>query len=896
MQVHSTGDSTVRFLLRPLLAILLLTALPLSAQQLPHDQRLTFQPLYIPVLAAALQPVRAAVTVGRTTMVIWATSLFSDTSHRALYNVLIAQAIRDGASLGHPDLISDKSSAPTGGLTVRAAGDRFMAVWNTASSQCLRMIDSNGGTIGPVLYLPASFASLSASSLSILPGDSLGPAIMGNLGNGIGLATVDTVHWQIVEHPAVAEPWYDDTLVVRRAGPQLERSVTGWWLRYGNGQLDPRPIPLSRLDGSIAFRLDDDTTLTRTTVNGDSLIVEFYSSVFDSIAQERRRYVIPPAAPGHLVPLRSSVFRYANDDIGGVLCYESIYSVSQTGFFDYYLIRYRIGPSDTIAIVDTAGSLYDHITTGDPFGVNGTMTDGFGCRVVIQLGAKRYSFAFGSQGSEAENDLTNRWYEDALSQVYPFSPVATTHVDLSSVSALDVALDSLGQSVRLVAPLDGVAPVVTSILPSIGLSGSDLLLGWQETQPVRSVRLAVVQRLDSFTLVNARRDITPNDEQHSNYISPVEYSSSSLQYSDGTAAVPGVAWRASHSVYRSHGMVHQIEMRDGRSSATGWVGTPAGWVPVVESSTIGEGQEAMLPVVTSGPDPGGGFCTIINAVRWNTSCLISRFSDESVVWKRSVDRLNITDLVGLVGLDSNHLLLVLPDRAVPVTDGVVETPLPLLVDSVQTTRSVVALGYDNTWLRLNPVGLSFRLERYAWPATLINSLDVGVGLGAQFVFHSSSKIIGLMWPSPQGVRISLFDRTLRPLLDTVVNADGQYGTEFPSAVFLGDTLYAVWGDRRDGTREIYANRWVLPANVKEAAGRAAESPRGDTVVDRLDTVEHHDGSDKVAGALTGEIRVVPQPAREEMTVSFVASRQGEGMLELVDNRGAVVWSTLIFPR
>jgi len=872
----------------PLLSLLLLciSGVALVAQQLPRDRRLSPQgiPRYL-----YPDSLHEAIRIGGTTLAVWSTALDSGTQRVNVQATLVAQAIRDGMPVGTPTVISDAASLPGAGVALRALGTRFLVLWGDQTTTFVRILDTNGVPSGPVIRSSSiGLVPLAGSRLDVVPGDSSGPMLLflPSLFGPISLLSVDTVRGQLNVVQRTTEPFFDDTVAVRPGGPQLERFSTGWRLRYPDGTLDSREIPLSRLDGNLGLRVEDDTSLVRMYCTIHGVTLQFYTSVFDSLPRESAFYSLPPSSEGwSTTPVRVAIGRDTSGRYISFLCETySVYAGNSKAYYNLRTRRFMITAADTVTILDTVAHQEQLLHYFDAWSIAGTITDGFGCRVRSVVGGDVITTYLSSRGEREADTVLNRWYEEARTRRYPYVVCPTTRLSAIGSSRISVLADSAAPPVQLSFRLDPLLQDVAEYAPVLSLWRDTLLLAWQETRAQRQVQLwglgigadSAIQAI-STVYISA-------DRSSENRVSPVEYSTATWTFSGATLAVPGTAWMTQRTDYFSHGYAHAQDIYDARTDVSGSMASPRGWLPVIGLSSTSYGYRVMSPVVSGSPQPNTGSCAIA-ALLWGGAngaggSKAVKFNEDGTGWMWDAGRLNLAGLSGVVMLDSQRVLFVWPDHAQHATgvDGI-GPRYSLVPRRHEKALCFIAQGYGESWLRLHGGDGEWRLERYGWPATLLDSGTV-YGKGTpRLIFHPASQSIGLLWSSLHGVRLSLFDCRLRLLADTVVNGDTTVAVEAPSGVFRGDTLYSVWEDVRDGTREIYTNYWVLPREVREAAERASDVPRGEP-----------GNSSALAVRSMQKISVTPQPVRAEMVVEFVAPHSGEGVLELIDSWGEVVLS------
>jgi hypothetical protein len=130
--------------------------------------------------------------------------------------------------------------------------------------------------------------------------------------------------------------------------------------------------------------------------------------------------------------------------------------------------------------------------------------------------------------------------------------------------------------------------------------------------------------------------------------------------------------------------------------------------------------------------------------------------------------------------------------------------------------------------------------------------------------------IAVVHADSAGVRATLLGDLLATVApDSAISSTRtSYGT--PSAAFLRDTLAVAWSDTRNGGRDIYGASFAV---VRQASA-----------------------GDAAGGALRPGVtaRVMPVPVREAAHIEIAVPRAGELRLELLDMRGAALWSASVY--
>ncbi|MDB5034589.1 MAG: hypothetical protein JWQ98_1830 [Chlorobi bacterium] len=176
------------------------------------------------------------------------------------------------------------------------------------------------------------------------------------------------------------------------------------------------------------------------------------------------------------------------------------------------------------------------------------------------------------------------------------------------------------------------------------------------------------------------------------------------------------------------------------------------------------------------------------------------------------------------------------------------------LDSISTDLQIELYDFDHTLLASRAIS---RAQRNQFPLFIQNPRDFSWAL---------------YWSAQDGVHITLLGNDLRVIIpDTLISAGGlKTGV---SAVFRGDTLFAVWEDHRNGKADIYGNYLPFP---RRSASVNDQSFPGSGI--------SGDSSRNISFSM------YPNPARAIINIDMIASMSDDADIAIVNTLGQVIRS------
>lgn len=234
----------------------------------------------------------------------------------------------------------------------------------------------------------------------------------------------------------------------------------------------------------------------------------------------------------------------------------------------------------------------------------------------------------------------------------------------------------------------------------------------------------------------------------------------------------------------------------------------------------------------------------------------------NIRWK--VDSLPLP-MTGILPADSLHYLRITDTSAAFYKERTVLSayPLPRSRGAVSCQR----LAGTRFLRRWQPDSAGVHLAIYDFYGNPVAETDYPLPpsfAGAWMVQRPGDSALVFLWANGKSVHAAIFDKNLNVVAaDTLIGAR-QGRALSPTGIFVGDTLYAVWDDLRNGNVDIYGTGILLPS-IPATSSVAAE--------ERADVLP---------------ARVVPNPAGDVLRIEFGAATALPTELELIDPRGVVV--------
>ncbi len=841
--------------------------------------------------------IQSSAAHGTSRLVVWGTT--RNQARDTLVNLLVTRLLRDGKEPGPEWVVSGPEARPEGFVKVLPTDGAFVVIWNDTRQRFpgvyLRRVGLDGAPLEPERRISGNYvlASIGNPELPLwiafgTPASGWGIAWQGAGETYFG---IEITSRGLPRDSAFAFGGRGLRSITYRSRPDIlllvPKDAPGRIL-YRTGRYDRETIPAERL--SRSFYLEPDLRLV--SVIGSR--VNFYATPFAAVST---RSVAVPAIDSAALAVVTA------DSTGRYLIYLGMVSnvtgdaggVRRITFYRAFLDR---DSASELEVAYDQGLAYGRMFDGGSF----------------------YSYIGAYQGTECSNTsvMGFDWYLVEYYHGDPLQPrdvltsfgvdergrLVTTDAELSGLASPINCLPAAPETVRR-APSDSSSRVSDTIgtarvtletpcgslpvngsqtAPGIMHRGDTLLVEWMHE--ARAVRLATwdgrrpgtiewtleprkqspvtAPNLPGATASTSRNSVEIAARQHERggLVSVLRELNGSYSY-----------WRTPKVYYpcevRSSDLtIYSVERSAARTvifSASSYdYGDPDSWS---EESTTAE---------LHGYDPSRQEMLIRTRTEWgNKDSLIALDSSGARAWTMPVRGsgeflpIGRRDYIRIVGATAQH------ERD---GDTIGRFDLTRLDGSV--TR-VLRNGDILRHAQLPREGsrpIRFVVERWSVDGArrAARTIEIPTAMADPVMIESPEDSSLMLLYVRDGVRMTRLTRSLDPAVQDSLISSARSGISHPSAVIVGDTLYAVWEDTRNGAPDIYGNRVAL-------------TPMRDTTADTTGgpaaRITEHDAVMRGVSSIDG---VYPNPASGD---AYVEARIVEaGTIELIDALGRVALS------
>lgn len=829
--------------------------------------------------------IASAATVAGTTLVVWGTTTPGPDS---AIGALVMQRIVGGTAVGLPEIVHTSQARPFGVVSVVGLDDKFVVLWNDrrigAPGIYLRRVGMDGALLGnEELMVPGGrlnhdttvYLERTLRGFRIVWRDTTGVRpVLPNNSYYYG-QDLDPAGGLLSRVTRMVQINFDDTLEYSNfPGMRIVRRADGSGLLYHqDGTVDSRTVPVTRL--LRPFYLDPDTSVIvmEGIASGDRRVA-FYHSLFDTTAY--RSVALPTKG---ITP-----FRYAGalgrDSAGRVVIifgYSGLLeNIGGAAYVGPILQRGVITDADTleeIQVFDTAfggesfysASYFKTVALTKEITIAGDENSSI-------LMAVYHNEKHERDGNWYQQDQVDQWsfneHADSLKNlgVFPNNIRIRHHLVLGylKTGTSQVAVYYGSSFVTLMADLVPKTPQVRRERPIIIDRGGKLLVAWDRIVPVPTYESVRIDSFDSAGIVPLRPFLPDPAGTWHTYSGPREWwSTLTSTFGEGNGAA---------LVFASS--VGGIKDQYGWGQVTWFAAhllVDTGWVRVVYQTFVWV-QHDLLRVLY---DPNTNYLTFAGPKK----VLYSMDLDGRIRWSKSRDGMPPRfDPIWLIGSDSSNYFLTNHDSIYQVQKGVTSFAHLFPKGEAKSVRYYHLLG--DGLLRIAPA--DSLLPNGTLRDSTIN-LEIlgleGVRRGnytmrlpsaeyrIAFAERPSDGSIFFLFGADDGLHMTVLDKNLQPRVVDLLLAQRTSPIHNPSIVLRGDTLYAVWQDKRDGTDAIFAHRWVLKGVLPDQAPDIKVPPGA-------------------PGIAIGTIR--PNPARDYAQMRVELSEASSLQIDMVDALGRVV--------